>query len=367
VPLLQKDAVRGHPREFLSERAERGFWRRTGGSTGPPTRIYLGSSAHREMLNAKYRFYADWNLDLFDRFAFLWGHRGSFAAGLEGWRTRLAQRSCDALRNRLRLSVYHLGKDDLCRYLRRLRQFQPAALYGYASAVFVLAAEAIATDFRCDSLKAAILTSEPVFPHMAETVRRAFSVPAVIEYGAAECDLIAAQLRSGGLQVREDLVFVETLPRDDSRFDIAITVLNNPSFPLIRYRIGDISEAPLRTPARGFAQFQQVLGRCNDFLLSRTGRRIHAAYLIETLKHAGEIGRYRARQAKSGAIDIDLEVRGPREAFDVERAARRLTEVLEGFPTRIRIVGSVAQTEAGKHRWIVSEMESDGQFLEVST
>jgi phenylacetate-CoA ligase len=319
------------------------------------------------MLQAKYRFYADWNLDPLEKFAFLWGHRGSFAEGLEGVKARLWQRVSDALRHRLRLSVYGLGAEDLRRHLEQLRQFRPAALYGYSSAVFMLATQAIGVNFECDSLKAVIMTSEPAFPHMMAAVRRAFAAPAVVEYGAAECDLIAAQDADGHLRVREDLVLLETLPREDNRFDIAITVLNNPSFPLIRYLIGDIAEAPLRAPRRGFAHLPAVLGRSNDFLLSRSGRRIHAAYLIETLKQAGKIGRYRAHQTLSGAISIALEVHGPREAFDVKRVTRRLTEILEGFPVEVSIVDSVPQTDAGKHRWIVSDLGQNNQRMEDFT
>ena len=53
---------------------------------------------------------------------------------------------------------------------------------------------------------------------------------------------------------------VETLPRDDARFDIVLTVLANPSFPLIRYSIGDITDAPLEIPARGRAILKNIAG-----------------------------------------------------------------------------------------------------------
>ena len=49
VPVLPKSAVRAQPRAFLSERAHRGRWERTSGSTGTPMSIYWANDAHREM------------------------------------------------------------------------------------------------------------------------------------------------------------------------------------------------------------------------------------------------------------------------------------------------------------------------------
>ncbi len=356
VPCLPKQAVRDNTASFLSERAEAGSWLRTGGSTGPPTRLFVGNTAHREMLQAKYRFYADWGLDIFDRFAFLWGHSASFAPGLKGLSARLRQPAVDWLRNRRRLSVYHLGRDRLRRHLRRIERFAPAALYGYASAVYALAREAIEGEFRNEALKAVIMTSEPTFSHMAEIVSQAFSAPVVIEYGAAECGLIAAQAGDGTLRVREDLVLLETLPRGDGSYDIAVTVLNNPSFPLVRYMIGDVTRAPVELPDGGFGILEAVEGRCNDFVCGRTGELIHPAYLIELLKQSGEIGRYQVWQKRDGSIRVVLETRGAPLQVDLPGLVGRLREAVGGYAVEVAVADMLPSTPSGKHRWICSEL-----------
>jgi phenylacetate-CoA ligase len=133
-------------------------------------------------------------------------------------------------------------------------------------------------------------------------------------------------------------------------------VLNNPSFPLIRYQIGDATRTPLELPARGFARLDNVLGRHNDFLLSRSGRRIHAAYVIETLKHAGEIGRYRVHQTEQGSLHVELELRDSPPCMDVDRVAEKLSQALDGYQVCIQIVDSVPPSPSGKHRWIVSDL-----------
>src|SRR5262249_49488255 len=157
---------------FLSRCHGRGSWRCTGGSTGAPMPTYWPKIAHLENLWAKYRMEASWGLDIFDRKVFLWGHSASFAPGLPWHVARLRQPWEDRLRNRLRLSAYRLGAQDLDGYLQRIQAFQPASLYGYSTALYLLAQRAAATAFPCPSLRLAILTSEPAFPHLVATIKQ---------------------------------------------------------------------------------------------------------------------------------------------------------------------------------------------------
>ena len=128
VPVLSKSEVRTTPQRFLSEQRRSGEWKRTGGSTGTPMNVYWASEAHLETLRCKYRFYAMWGIDIFDRSAFLWGHSASFAPGLAGLVARFRQPLEDRLRNRIRLSAYELGPDDLNTYLRKILRFRPVSV-----------------------------------------------------------------------------------------------------------------------------------------------------------------------------------------------------------------------------------------------
>lgn len=116
VPILSKEELRSGSR-FLSEEATPGKWHRTGGSTGSPLDTYWGRVAHRETLRARYRAYQQWDIDIFDRIAFIWGHSASLAPGIAGYIAKYRQPVEDWLRNRLRLSAYQLGPDDIRRYL----------------------------------------------------------------------------------------------------------------------------------------------------------------------------------------------------------------------------------------------------------
>lgn len=364
VPLLPKQAVNQDSRQFLSQKAGRGSWSCTSGSNGKPTRCFASATGHQEMLRARYRHYAMWDIDIFDRAIFLWGQPAVF---LHGWQRRLAalrQQTNDRLRGRLRLPAYHLAPETLRDYLRQMERFQPAMIYGYSHATHLLAQQALAEQYRCKSLKLVTVTSEPATIEMRETITTAFGVPAVVEYGAIECGVIASQWPDGTLRVREDVVLVETLATDEGRYQLVITPLYNPSFPLIRYAIGDLTDRPLHTPAVGFATLGNILGRDNDLIVTRSGRFVHPALLEGIFEHElfDQVRCFKIHQQASGTLEVQLELKDPTATADVSPVVREFTEIVEGYPIEVEIVTKLTTTAAGKHRWIASDLAK--QLLE---
>ena len=358
-PVLSKSQVRTRPQHFLSEQPRRGEWKRTGGSTGTPMSVYWASEAHLEMLRCKYRFQSMWGIDLFDRSAFLWGHSASFAPGIAGLVARFRQPLEDRLRNRIRLSAYRLGQQDLHTYLRKLLRFRPVSVYGYSRALYLLALKAAEHGISCDSLKLFILAGEPAFPYLVEKIEQTFGVPAAVEYGSIECGFIAAEWPDRTLRVREDLVFVETLPREDGRYEIVVSVLYNPSFPLLRYALGDVTDAPLHCPDHGFSTLTNVGGRNNDFIVTRSGRFLHSARFDALSKyHSPAIQGFHIQQEAQGALAMMLELNPDSAPADIDTTGleRKLQELVEGYPATVEIVESLPQTLAGKHRIVISHL-----------
>ena len=356
VPVLNKQLVRDNPAAFLSDQAEPGSWHRTGGSTGTPMGVYWSKDSHLEMLRCKYRHDQMFGLDIFDRKVVLWGHGNSFAPGIRGLIAKAIRPFEDRLRNRLRLSAYDMGADDLKRHLRDMVRFQPKSMYGYSSAVYLLAAMAAETDFVCPSLRMITMSAEPAFPHFIKAVESTFQIPALVEYGAVECGIIAHEFPDRKLRVREDVTMVETHSRDDGNYDIVVTVLNNPSFPLLRYRIEDVVDRRLEFPDRGFAVMGNVMGRANDFVRSREGRLVHP-HAVKHIMDFAHVRRFHAHQDCQGTLSVQLEAVQGLNDDEVKRMNRKLTELLGGYPSSIQVVDTIPPSSAGKHRWVVSDMD----------
>jgi len=355
VPILDKDLVRTRQTDFLSAKAAAGQWHLSGGSTGVPTSYFRSNKAHLELLRGRYRFHAMWGIDLFDRWVLLWGHASSFAPGLTGRIARINQPILDRLRKRLRLSAYDLGTTSLRRHLQSISRFRPAAIYAYSTAAYLLAREAKASKFRCPSLKLVVLTAEPAFPHIVEACEQAFGVPVVAEYGSSECSVMAVEWPDRTLRVREDFFILETLARIDGRYDIVVTVLNSESFPIIRYGIGDVTDAPLDQSQTGFAILKNVSGRQHDLLISREGQPLLAGWFEDVLEHNDLIRRFQIHQQESGDLVVTLELNRPDALPDV-RHLKQIFEGKVGFDVQVRIVEKLSPTTAGKHRWITSAL-----------
>lgn len=352
VPRLTKEYLAANPYEFLSRSATRGTWRRTSGSTGTPTHVFWGTQAHHESLAAKYRFYSMWDHGLFDRMAWLWCDDDRFT----GTRGRMRQHLEDRLRNRRRFSVRELSPADLRRRLDEIEAYRPSALYGFSRALHFLAQEAIEVGFECDSLKFVNLTAEPVLPSIVETVEKAFGVPAINEYGSMECGIIAVEFPDRTLRVREDINYVETVPTADDGFDIVVTPLTNPSFPLLRYEIGDLTDAPLERPEQGFAIMQNIAGRNDDAIITATGSRIHSNCIDEVFEALTTVRRYKVHQSTDGRLSVSIVPVNPQSNFDREEVIQDLDTLVEGFPIEIKLVNQIEQTARGKHRLVTSDM-----------
>lgn len=358
VPRTTKQHLRSRRLDLLSDRRASGRWRMTGGSTGAPTRVFWETSGHLEALRGKYRLYQAWEIEPLDPMVFLWGHAASLEPGLLGWLRRAEQAVYDRLRSRLRLSAYKTSREDLRRYLRKISKFQPKALYGYSTMVYLLAQEALAERHDLATIKAVFMTSEPILPAYREKVSCAFGTPAVAEYGSVECGFIAGEAADGTLRVREDLVIVETEKNSSDTFDILVTVLGNPSFPLIRYEIGDVSKEAMVKPSAGFAYLKDILGRSNDFIRSGTGKVIHPISFMDWLEGiVPSLGRYAIHQGADGGLTIEIESDACAAGQTWKECLRnRLTEFTEGLRIEIKIVEKLTLTSGGKHRFITSEV-----------
>jgi phenylacetate-CoA ligase len=366
MPTLSKQSVRLSRQEFLSERPKAGRWHLTGGSTGNPTAVYREHIAHAEMLRGRYRCEQAHGLDVLDNKVFLWGHEGSFSPGWKGLAERAIRPWEDWLRNRLRLSAYDLSEEALAAHVLTMQRFQPRSIYGYSSAVMLLAQVVGASAQLLPTLKLAILTAEPSDQDMRQQVAEMLQCTAVVEYGAVECGLLAYGMPDGTIRTRDDTVFIETIPKFDEplqnepyseprSYDIVVTVLNNASFPLLRYRIEDVTSQPVNRPANGFGILTDVQGRANDHLVGMHGKKLHSMALKHALECWPDIRRFHAYQDRDGHLKITLETPHGISAKLVRQLENHLTDLIEGFPVEIRTLPLIAGNLAGKHRWIVSD------------
>ncbi|HSH17416.1 MAG TPA: hypothetical protein VLD18_15360, partial [Verrucomicrobiae bacterium] len=276
-PLLTKQDLLEHREAMVSSAVPKKqmLYITTGGSTGVPVGFYLQKGVSRPKEQAFLE--AQWaraGYFLGARLAVIRGHVTSDRA-----KGRIA--SYDATRNWLILSSYHLTEERLPEYLAAIERFRPDLLHAYPSAALQLAEflERAGQSWRVP-LKGLLAGSERLTLPQKRLLERVFGCRVFRWYGHSERVVLAAEGRTSELfYFWPTYGFVEFGPPDAGGFQEVIgTSFHNLAMPLIRYRTGDyvrladpVKDDPLEFP---WPAVVEIAGRDQEFLVSRTGRRI---------------------------------------------------------------------------------------------
>lgn len=133
-PILEKEALQESPGRLRAEGWKGRFSQKTtGGSTGRPVTLLKNSSAIAQEMAATWMAYGWFDVRIGDRSVRFWGQPQ------KNFRRRLRYFAADVAVNRKTLSAFGYDREDLSRYVDRIRRFRPTYLYGYVSALEDLA------------------------------------------------------------------------------------------------------------------------------------------------------------------------------------------------------------------------------------
>lgn len=362
-PTVAKADLQQHLAEMASAEvpAKQRLHLTTGGSTGVPVGFYLqrGVSRPKEQafLEAQWAR-AGWSPGA--RLAVIRGHvTTDRAAG------RIAQ--YDATRGWLMLSSCHLTEARLPEYLEAIEKFRPDILHAYPSAALQLAEflERAGQAWRVP-LKCVLAGSERLHLPQKRLLERVFGCRVFRWYGHSERAVLAAEGRRSELfHFWPAYGFTEFGEPDAEGFrEVIATGFHNLALPLIRYRTGDYVRLadPTRDPAPElpWPVAAEVAGREQEFLVSRTGRRISLTAF--NMHDAIFDGLYAVQffQAEPGVAEFRY---APSPAFHASRleaiAAGVRRKLGDDFEITFRAVAETEKTPRGKHRWLVSRLGGD--------
>lgn len=329
LPLLDKAAIRANV-DLLKAQGTRSLARfNTGGSTGEPLVFYIGTERVSHDVAAKWRATRWWGVDIGDREVVVWGSPIELGA-----QDRVRKIRDRLLRTRL-IPAFAMSASNLSRFIEEIQAFRPAMLFGYPSALALIAKHANDCGKRMDriGIRVAFVTSETLYPHQRETIEDTFGCPVANGYGGRDAGFIAHQCPMGQLHITDEDIVVEIVDQQGRRVkvgqpgEIVITHLATPEFPFIRYKTGDIgvlSSEPCRC-GRSLSVLQSIEGRVTDFVVANDGTVLHALSLIYILRDLPEIN-----------------------AFKIVQESRELTRVLLVAPEGVSI--SLQRTVIGEFR-----------------
>jgi phenylacetate-CoA ligase len=273
------------------------FFSETSGSTGQALTFYkdeVWDSYNRASIQRGMSWHG---VNPWDYNGYLWGYNIDFISSLK-------IKTLDFIVNRFRLFKY--SERHVLKFLDKCKDV--SYLGGYSSMLYELAKVANSKDITFNNIKLIKGTSEKIFPHYQEEVKKAFGVHISSEYGSAESGIIAFECPEGKMHLNEETCYVEVVDKE-----IIVTNLIARSFPTIRYELGDyigISDTPCLC-GRSHRVLDSVLGRVGANIIGRSNTKypsltLYYIFKNMALNHSVNLD-YRCVQNLIGELDVYLD------------------------------------------------------------
>ena len=360
LPFLDKATIRAHSKDLVSERAGRLVKYNTGGSSGEPLVFFMGMDRVSHDVAAKWRATRWWDVDIGDTEVVLWGSPIEIGK----------QDRIKAVRDRLfrshLLPAFQMSAGQMDSYLDTVRRLNPKMLFGYASALALLANHARQRGRNMSDLgiKVAFATGETLYREQRSVIESVFATSVANGYGSRDAGFIAHECRAGGLHLSAEHIIVELIDEKGrlvtagEKGEIVVTHMATGDFPFIRYRTGDMAVMGTEPCAcgRGLPVFNEVFGRTTDFVRTLSGNTMHALALIYEVRDTPGVRAFKFIQAEDLSLELQL-VAGRELTPSIEQTIRDgvLRRMGEGSQLTIRRVDEIPPEKSGKYRYVVSK------------
>ena len=356
IPFLTRESLRDNFEDLRARVSIRGVQKlSTGGSTGSPVAVLVDPMRNSFVDAARLRSHRWFDADMGVREIVLWG------SPIEITRQDYIRYARDRLLNSRLLSAFNMGEAKLAIYSDIILRYQPVKMYGYASALYLLARYFQENKRKPPrSLKVVFATAEPLFDFQRKAIEDVFDVRVAVEYGARDAGLMANECPNGGLHIPAEGMVVEVERSDaDVNGEIVVTNLYSRAMPIIRYRTGDVGELESESCpcGRGLPLLKKVEGRQTDFIVTPDGRTVHALAVIYVLRECSEIEEFQVVQKSIDKLTATVVPRTELQASIREKIVRDLQRVLgDGMKVELVTSSSIPTAPSGKFRYVVSQV-----------
>lgn len=359
LPFLTKPLIRANTEALKAEDAGPLKRYNTGGSSGEPLIFFMGRDRVSHDVAAKWRATRWWGVDIGDPEIVVWGSPIEL-----GTQDRLRAFRDAVLRTHL-LPAFEMSEANLDRFVNEIRSRRPRMLFGYPSALSLIARHAERHGQCMDDLGIAVafVTSERLYDDQRETIARIFGCRVANGYGARDAGFIAHECPSGGMHLSAEDIVVELIDHNGQPVqageagEIVVTHLATGDFPLVRYRTGDIAVMDDRpcTCGRGLPMLKEIQGRATDFVVAADGTIMHGLALIYVVRDLLGIQQFKIIQESRDLTRVLL-VPGPGWDPSVVPSIENAFKARLGQSVRVEVmtVAEITPEQSGKFRYVIS-------------
>jgi len=364
LPVLTREDVLRNAERMVADNYSRSRLRQhfTSGTTGTPLRFYEDKDTVR-------RNYAFWM-----RFRRWFGFKEWLPRATFGGRVVVPRSQNRApywrhnyVENQLVFSSFHLSEETLPAYTERLERFSPFVIDGYVSTIYILARHINRQGITAVRPSAVQTTSETLLDFQRREIEQAFQCKVYNQYGQGEKAAFISECEHGRLHINDEYGVVEIikdgLPAQPGETgEIIATSFNNWVMPLIRYQTGDLAVAGDTSSCpcgRGLSAVESIEGRVIDILRMPDGKIVPPTALTLLFDKASAMGIDQAQicQVAYDQIVVKLVPRNSETLPDTRVLEGDLRMMIgDGVKIQFEMVAHIPSTEAGKYKFVVSEL-----------
>lgn len=357
LPLIDKHIVRENFATISTDEANTrtAAVSKTGGSTGLPLHILRDERFPARAL--EWRLFRWWGVRPWEDRAIITRHMLTGGAKLRHDLQWLPSR-------RVQLDAFRITDEAVATFAKQWNSVRPAVLVGYGGGVLDTTRRLHRLGLSLHPPQAVALTAAPLTPGVRAEIEAGLGARCYDHYRAAEVPWLAGECeRQDGLHVFSDVRRVEILDDEDqpvtdgSEGNVVVSDLTNRVFPILRYRLGDISSLRRDTCrcGRALPRLGVISGRTSDAVRLPDGTTIAGA-----LGHVFDDSPYAVKQFEIEQFsDYSVVLRcitsnSPESPAAIDVAMSKLREATRGLvPVRLELVSDIAQV-GGKMRFIRS-------------
>ncbi|MEM7590088.1 MAG: hypothetical protein AAF383_00955 [Cyanobacteria bacterium P01_A01_bin.83] len=362
LPILKKSSIRGQERQFVSNAWRWKFKTTTSGTTGTPVKL------SRDIFSVNFEHAAIWRQRnwakcfLNEPYVSL---RGDVVISPQAseppfWKYI----STD---NKLVMSSYHLSEQFIPYYIEKIRQFSPAFIEGYPSAIYRLARYMQIHDEPPIKVKAVFTSSETVLEYRRLAIEECFG-SILDHYGQAERVSHIAMCEHGNYHYMMDYSLSEFLPTDDDDiYRVVGTTFHNRAMPLIRYDTGDFVVIKdfhkTCSCGRPFPVIDSIEGRQEDYILTPSGKYIGGMGII-----FGGLANLVEGQIIQEKLDLIRVLIVATDNFNYQNEKLLVNNLKDRVGDDMNIIiqktDSIERTKRGKHKLTISLVDKEKTLRE---
>jgi len=371
-PVLTKDLIRKEfDNLYKAQQGVKWYYNNSGGSTGEPVKLIQDNNMRAESY-AITRLQFEWaDYELGETQIKLWGSEKDILKEKDHVKHKLANWA----RSVYLLNSFMMDESMMRNYVNFINKKRPKMILAYVQSIFELAKFIKKNNIKVFHPKSIMTSAGLLHLEARQTIEEVFKCPVFNRYGSREVGDAASECeKHEGLHTSMFTHYIEILDknlkqcREGQTGEIYVTLLNNFTMPLIRYKIGDLGAYTDKkcSCGRGLPLIQQIIGRTNSML--KTNKGVFDSVAISVLLYFFKDGvpfqsfsKYQIIQEKKTKIIFKIIVTDHKLwQAERKRIEEKFNKVLgSDVDVIFKEVESIPPLKSGKYSYIINKMKNE--------